>query len=179
MVNTGDKKIRHLLGAMLMSASTAMATLPAAASETPVRARCDDYSILAHAADQAVFKRHCGFQGEADRQALLKVLDRLNPACEARAAAQRGDFRLAALIGGGIPAPGQRRFWSVEGVNCGNLDDADVAMWLGMSDVFDNATHGQLQGRLRTFAAAYNAALLEQQGFPLPRNCKPMNGQKP
>jgi hypothetical protein len=171
-VNTRSQMIRLLLSLIVMNSGVEVAAENRATTTMARRLGCHDYSILNNPSDKAKFEKHCGSNSEADRLALLTVLNRLNPVNEASAAAKRGDFRLAALIGGGVPAPGQHRFWSVEGIDCDILEDIDVAMWLGMSDVFENPTHGRLQGSMRRFAASYNAALLAQHGFPIERGCK-------
>lgn len=172
MLNTWNRTLFLLLSLVLLNGCIGMCTVPTSTTAPAARAGCNDYSILANSADRAKFEQHCGSNDETDRLALLAVLSRLNPVNEASAAARRGDFRLAAVIGGGLPAPGQHRFWTVDGVDCEILNDIDVAIWLGMSDAFYSATHGQLQGSMRRFATAYNVALVVQQGFPTTLGCK-------
>lgn len=134
-------------------------------------ASCGDYSILNSPVDQNEMKKHCASKDEMDYAAWIAIIKRLDPANEARAAARRGDFRLAALIGGGVPAPGQYRFWEVEGADCKNIDETGIAFWIHMSDVFYSPIHGRLQSHMRKFAAEYNAALVIQQDFPKKMEC--------
>jgi hypothetical protein len=159
------------LSLVLSSTSPRTWAFHATAPATPASLGCGDYSIIANPNDRAELVKRCGSTEDSDRLALIEVLDRLNPVDEARASAGRGDFRLAAVIGGGPPPPGQRRKWDVEGVDCRNLDETDIAFWFRMTDSFYSPSHGRLQSRMRRFAAAYNAAMAVQQGFPQAAAC--------
>lgn len=154
-----------------MAVGTAAVAAPGTASPTAGRPGCGDYSILANSAVRAVLEERCGTLDEADWKALLAALDRLDPEAQARSAASRRDYRLAAIMGGGPYPPGMRRFWSLRGIDCGAIEDADVVIWLRMTDAYRSATESQLASRMKQFAAAYNTALLAEPGFPAERTC--------
>jgi hypothetical protein len=102
---------------------------PGGASVPATRHLNCDYSPLSQSSDRELFQQRCGTISATDHAALLAVLERIDPAAEARAAAQRGDFRLAAYVVGGPPPPGLQRYWKVGGIDCTSLDDGDVLIW--------------------------------------------------
>jgi hypothetical protein len=171
-----DRRMKRMLtiGASIMVAVYVGApTRHAEAAEpTPRHLSCGDYSILSQPQERTMFQSHCGTHEETDLGELLKAIKRLNPATEAAEAARRGDYRLAAVIGGGPHPIGTRRFWIVEGAKCEHLEDSDVVVWLRMSDAFYSGLHAEFEGRMRKFARAYNMSLRGMQGFPINRRCK-------
>lgn len=136
------------------------------------RQSCGDYSILSNDSIRSILEQHCGTNLESDQTALLNAIKRLDPAKEARSAAERGDYRLAALIWAGPPPPNKKRLWYILGVECKELEDKDVVIWHFESDVMYSATQAQVDGFMNRFAAAYNAALLKERAFPAARSCE-------
>lgn len=143
-----------------------------AANATIGRPNCGDYSILRASKERSVFERHCGTVDETDHVAMAAALARLDPSAEARAAASRNDFRLAAVIPGRMQPPGKKRSWVIGGVECKNLAESDVVIWSRNSDVFYNPTHADMLSGMSRFSTSYNAALLSEPGFPTDRACK-------
>ena len=136
------------------------------------RQSCGDYSIVSNDSIRSIFEKHCGTNSEGDQTVLLDAIKRLDPAKEAHSAAERDDYRLAALIWSGPPPPNKKRLWYILGVKCKELDDADVVIWHRESDVMYSATQAQLDGFMNRFAADYNAALLKEREFPAARSCE-------
>lgn len=141
------------------------------ASATSGRPNCGDYAILGESEERAIFERHCGTVEETDHLAMAAALGKLDPAARARASASRKDFRLAAVIPGGMPLPGRTRSWVIGGVACKNLDDSDVVIWSRNSDVYYNPTYADMLSGMSRFSTSYNAALLNEPGFPTNRDC--------
>ncbi len=136
------------------------------------RRGCGDYTILSDARDRAVFNRHCGTNKERDFKLLRNLVNRLDPKREARAAALRGDFRLAAVTDGGPPRPDQKRFWYTEGVSCENVNDSEIFIWARQSDaLIPGGSHSGYQSDMSKFARAYNISIISEARFPSDRNC--------
>jgi hypothetical protein len=131
---------------------------------------CGDYTILQNPSDREVLEHHCGTANNEDFDAMRNLVTRLNPAEEARAAAQRGDFRLAATTGGGPPNPYHKHNWYLMGVECENIDDKDVVIWLRRSDALTE-TLDRYQGSMDTFARRYNAEMISDKSFPKNMGC--------
>lgn len=144
-----------------------------ALSPTAGRPNCGDYSILETHPVRALLEKHCGMFDETNQKALLGALARLDPAAEARAAARRGDFRLAAVIWGGPPPPGPRRALWIQGGDCKAVEDHNAVIWLYATDVYRNATDSQVDGQMSSFAERYNAVLMREPGFPAALGCEP------
>ncbi len=142
-------------------------------------ADCGDYRLAPGPAERGSIDLQCHGGRASDQRALLEAIDRLDPAAEARIAAQRQDFRLAAIVGDAAHARGSYisgRFWTVEGVECKSLDNQDVIIWLPTSDAFVDAAQMRLQARMLELRRAYNLALVTEPGFPRARGCKPSQG---
>lgn len=129
------------------------------------RRGCGDYSILLDSRDRAIFDRHCGTNEDKDFEILRDLVGRLDPKREAHAAASRGDFRLAALTGGGPPPPDRIKLWDLEGIHCKSIDDNDVFIWIRLTDALTGPI-SSFQGHMLMFAAAYNKALISEPSFP-------------
>ena len=165
---------KYICLVMAMAPIVSHATDAAAAETVSPGARrpnCGDFSILGPHPVRPLLEKHCGTIDEADQKAFLSALARLDPVAQARAAAQRADFRLAAVVGGGPLPPGPRRFWSVYGGQCETIEDRDVAIWFHGTDAFYSATHSQLNHGMVDFAEQYNATLMREPGFPAARGC--------
>lgn len=173
MAYAGGRLIGVAFGVALNVAAVSAATAPSENRTVPRRTNCGEYSILSKAEDRALFERKCGTLRADDYQALVDALNRLDPALEA--AASRQDYRLAAYIGGGPYPPHshqRRHLWALAGVECRRIVDADVVIWLRMSDAFSSAAQSQLQHKMLAFSAAYNSALISQPGFPRKKKCR-------
>lgn len=141
-----------------------------AANPRSERSNCGDYSILSKSDARTALEQHCGTINPADHAALVRAITQLSPPAEARAAAQRGDFRLAALVGGIAPLP-RVPVWVVRGVHCRALEDSDVVIWLRMNDVYHSLNQSTFEYHMRNFSIAYNRAILSEQGYPESRDC--------
>ncbi len=142
-------------------------------------ANCSDYRLMPSPAERGPIDLQCNAKHASEQQALWEAIDRLDPVAEARIAAQRYDFRLAAIVGEAVHARGSyisSRFWTVEGVECKSLDNKDVVIWLPISDAFVDEAQIRLQARMLELRRAYNVALVTEAGFPRTRGCKPLQG---
>ncbi len=131
---------------------------------------CGDYSILENFDVRAIFEKHCGIYTDEGLELMRNLVNSLDPVREARAAAQKADFRLAAIVDGGPPRPDQTYQWSIEGVHCEKIGDKDVFIWVQLSDALTGPL-ASFQGSMRRFAIAYNFALLAELNFPKDRAC--------
>jgi hypothetical protein len=143
----------------------------AAANVLSERPNCGDYSILSSSDVRAMLEQHCGTVNPSDHTALIRAIAQLNPSAEAHAAAQRGDFRLAVLVGSIAPTSDRGHIWVVRGVDCRSLDDTDVVIWLRMNDVYHSLNQSTFEYQMRKFSIAYNQALLDEPGYPASREC--------
>ena len=173
MMTERNRKPRLIYNVALLAIciGSPVEVLPAHAAPAG-RPSCGDYSILSEARVREILQRHCGTNRAEDHDALLASLHGIDPVTEAHAAAQRGDFRLAAIVGGGPYQIEKSRSWEVKGITCRSLEDGDVLIWLRVSDVYDNLKQPQFEYQMRSFAYAYNRALLEEYGFPTKRGCQ-------
>ncbi len=159
--------------------STFLPTVMPATAQTTQRSehtlpgrRCGDFTILSRSSDQKSLSENCTSHLEKDYATRTSVVRRLNPKVEAMASAMRGDFRLAALVGGGpYPNSPPTSIWDAYGVVCKSITDSDVVLWSSASD------SGPLpmvdyEGAMSVFAASYNRALIKLPKFPKDRSCE-------
>lgn len=133
---------------------------------------CGEYTALSNPRDRELFERHCGTYNDRAFQKMRALVNRLDAKREARAAAQRGDFRLAAIISG-PPRQGQSKLWKPAGILCENVDDPDVFIWLHRSDAQIPGWTSQsgFQNDMIEFAEKYNVAMISEPSFPTNRAC--------
>jgi hypothetical protein len=87
----------------------------------------------------------------------LRRIASSNPAYDFRDAVSRGDFRLVGLKTVGLETPGVQT--SAEHLKYTKL--LGVRIIEGTSDVLSSKEHGELQEKVRQYAAAYNTLVLE------------------
>jgi hypothetical protein len=165
---------RPLLSAIVLTVASKAGSVTA----TTTDARCDDYRIHANVSAGMQVDSPCGGSQEQAQRAVIQSIMRIDPAAEAGAAARRGDFRLAAVVEdlSAIDYPEDahvsRRVWNVEGVECRAIDNANVIIWLPMSNALVNATQIELHSRMLFMRRAYNIAMVRQSNFPKVLGCK-------
>lgn len=143
---------------------------------TPLEDRriCGEYTALSDPHARELFERHCGTYKEQAFKILRELVNQLDAKREARAAALRGDFRLATIIAG-PPRHDQPKLWHLAGVHCENIDDPDIFIWLRRSDslIPDSKSQSGFQNDMTVFAEEYNIAMISEKSYPSSRACQP------
>jgi len=156
---------------LLMSSSGGVMASPEGMPPIGVRPGCGDYRIVSNRSIRDQLEKHCGTSNENDHIELLAALKHLDPSKEALASAQRGDFRLAAIVRGGPPAPDNERNWIAAGVTCGSLEQMNVVVFVFATDALGSRSQAEVQRRMSRYVVAYNSELITQPGFPEQLHC--------
>ena len=143
--------------------------------ETTVRRRrysCADYSILSNMRTADTLDRRCDRARAVFNDANRTLIDSLNPAAEASAAADRGDFRIAGIMVDFPPPPSDPpgKPWITPGARCASLNEANIAMFAQFTDGL-TISLGRPQSAVSRFVETYNRSIIGDPRFETRWRC--------
>jgi hypothetical protein len=130
---------------------------------------CGDYSLLSDKQTADRLSENCNVTSSAQMQKSIPIIESLDPVAEAKAAAKRGDFRIAAIVSrmGDPSAPP----WITPAVQCAPLQARDISILATFIEK-PGLSGEDYQRRLGHFAMRFNRAIVTDRLFPASRRCE-------